>query len=149
MAQACLSGISADEILISVILNFVSKNTFISSPHHLVTIKPTWRVRHFGKAEQQLYYDKDNLSMKKKSGKLVTQQNNCSAAGIYSAVFALSINIWVKDKAITQNMILHLTNLGGKWDRCDADLPQHSPYGNELTYLQPQQKSGDINKEHA
>lgn len=46
-------------------------------------------------------------------------------------------------------MILHLTKSGKKWDWCDADLSQHSPDKNELTHLQPLEKSGNLSEEHA
>lgn len=121
------------------------------SPHitYLITIKLTRRIKRVGKVQQQLCYYKDKLNMKKKSGRRVTQQNNCSAASVYNSIFGFSVNVWLKYKDITHNMILCLTDLGKKWDWCDADLPQHSPDRNELTYLQPLQKSGNLSKEHA
>lgn len=64
--------------------------------------------------------------MKKKCGRLVTHQNNCSAACVYT-IFGFSSNDSDKEKSSNQNMILHLTNLSKRWDSGDADLPQHSP----------------------
>lgn len=64
---------------------------------------------------------------------MVTQHSNSSAASVYNNVFGFSCHAWVKHKAISQNMVLHLTNLGKKWDWCDANLPQCSSNPNLFT----------------
>lgn len=127
MAQACRSIIWAfpDEVSILVLLKFISKKKCLFS---LCYIIPNWQ-EEWNTSER---YDNNGAItrtswiQRKKSGRLVTQHSSSSAASVYNSIFGFSCNAWVKHEATSQNMILHLTNLGKKWDWCDANLPQHS-----------------------
>lgn len=81
--------LSPDEVSMLVRSSKICVKKIHFSPHHLITIKLT-RIKHFGKVQHQLCYYKTNMT--KEAGRLVTQQNNCSAAYVYS-IFGFSSNV--------------------------------------------------------